>query len=273
MIITDTGGHITYVNRAYRERTGLSEEQLRGSRPRILRTEPDRPRGGSSVWETLKAGDTAVRTDRKQDRQGRWLDIEQRVAPVAAGGGETARFVIIGRGISERVQAEEALTELATTDRLTGLNNRLRFEELLGAELERFHRHGHTFSLALFDIDDFKLINDNHGHETGDNVLRELGELLANHTRSEDVVGRWGGEEFTLLLPDTSHAAARQAAQKLAELAASHAFTSSHGITLSCGVTDVASNDSIKALLRRADRALYRAKENGKNQVDVELAN
>ena len=269
--ITDSGGRITYVNRAYRERTGLSEEQVKGSLPRVLRTETADLKNDPGVWDALNAGETVVRTVRKQNQHGHWLDIEQRVAPVAAPDGGTTQLVIIGRDISDRVAAEEALTRLATTDRLTGLNNRLRFEELLDVELERCRRGGAPFSLALFDIDDFKPINDEHGHETGDEVLRAIGRLLADNTRASDTVGRWGGEEFTLLLPDTPHAVARQAAQKLVELTATHAFALPRGITLSCGVTEVADNDSIKALLPRADRALYRAKENGKNQVEVEL--
>ena len=271
VIITDASGLITYVNRAYRERTGLSEEQVRGSLPRVLQADSGVVRDDAGVWEALMAGEAVVHTVRKQDYRGNWLDIEQRFAPVAGVTGGTAQFVITGRDVSDRVAAEEALTRLATTDRLTDLNNRLRFEELLDAELERVHRGGPPFSLALMDIDDFKQINDAHGHEAGDDVLRQLGQLLSHSTRAGDTVGRWGGEEFTLLMPDTLAADARSGALKLSRLVATHSFALPRGITLSCGITEVADNDSIRALMRRADRALYRAKENGKNQVDVEL--
>ncbi|QIT54308.1 GGDEF domain-containing protein [Aquisalimonas sp. 2447] len=102
-------------------------------------------------------------------------------------------------------------------------------------------------------------------------MLRQLGQLLSHSSRAGDTVGRWGGEEFTLLMPDTLAADARSGALALSRLVATHSFALPRGITLSCGITEVADNDSIRALMRRADRALYRAKENGKNQVDVEL--
>jgi len=165
----------------------------------------------------------------------------------------------------------ERLEELASLDALTGLPNRRtifgRFEE----ELERARRHRHPIALIIMDLDHFKRINDNYGHAAGDEVLRVLGRLLTETARSADVIGRYGGEEFALCLPETTPKAAMQFSERLRKrietLRVSTGevevrVTSSFGV---CGKNRVG-NEELRELLSRADTALYRAKHLGRNR-------
>jgi diguanylate cyclase (GGDEF)-like protein len=159
------------------------------------------------------------------------------------------------------------------TDDLTNLANRRAFTEAAAAELVRARRSGRPLAVALVDIDDFKRVNDTFGHSTGDRILCGLADVLREHFREIDLPARLGGDEFAVLLPDTDVAGSREAAERFVTAVADREFgdgrTSPHGITASAGVA-AAANLEIGVLLEAADRALYRAKEHGKNQVQVE---
>ncbi|MFP4606232.1 diguanylate cyclase [Thiohalospira sp.] len=155
----------------------------------------------------------------------------------------------------------------ANHDYLTGLDNRLKFEEFLEAETERAERYGDPFSLILCDIDHFKWVNDTYGHNVGDEVLVELARRFTTAVRRVDRVARWGGEEFAILLPDTGLAAAEDLAERLRRVVAESPFPTVGSVTMSFGVTARRSGDSQQRLLLRADQALYQAKEEGRNRV------
>ncbi|MFW6434741.1 MAG: diguanylate cyclase [Halovenus sp.] len=127
--------------------------------------------------------------------------------------------------------------------------------------------HDSPLALVMFDLDHFKAINDAHGHETGDEVLRALAGLVQANVRNADTVARWGGEEFMILLPETGLAAAGQLAEKLRECVEAHRFPEGIPVTASFGVGALYAGDTRKALLRRVDDALYRAKHGGRNRV------
>lgn len=172
----------------------------------------------------------------------------------------------------EHHQADEELERQAHTDFLTELANRRYFMELAEAELARALRYHQSFALIMFDIDHFKKVNDNHGHKTGDMVLQKLATILLHTLRAVDISGRLGGEEFAIILPETSAAEAWEAAERLRLAVADTGMQSEAGaflrITISIGVAilgDVAVD--IETLLKRADEALYVAKNNGRNQV------
>jgi len=171
--------------------------------------------------------------------------------------------------ISERKKLEEELARLATTDSLTGLCNRHRFNELLEQEVARARRYHAPLSLIMFDLDYFKNINDTYGHAVGDQVLRSVAEVLRKNVRDTDWVGRWGGEEFMVLCPEATEQDAMLIAEKLRRLVEGHAFETVKMITVSCGVTRFKAHDSVDAFVSRADDGLYRAKEKGRNIVEV----
>jgi diguanylate cyclase (GGDEF)-like protein len=173
---------------------------------------------------------------------------------------------------AELEEANRRLAEMSLTDELTGLPNRRGFLEAAGLELHHAERNDRSLAIVLADVDRFKTINDTHGHATGDEVLREVAILLREALREQDLVARWGGEEFILLLPDTD----RQGAVYVADLARrafeAHTFTRggvSLSASLSLGVAEHRPGARLDATLVEADRALYRAKEAGRNRVET----
>ncbi|WP_168735257.1 GGDEF domain-containing protein [Pseudothauera rhizosphaerae] len=184
------------------------------------------------------------------------------------------------RRVAERTAALELanarLMELATRDGLTGLHNRRHFFELAERELARARRNGLQLSIVMLDLDYFKLINDSYGHAAGDHALREVAGLFALVLRETDIVGRYGGEEFAMLLPDTSREEARQVAERLRAVVAGH-VVDWRGEPIHCsaslGVAHVDGGDvpTLDALLERADGALLRAKNGGRNRLVMSI--
>ncbi|MCU0292225.1 MAG: GGDEF domain-containing protein [Thermoanaerobaculaceae bacterium] len=161
--------------------------------------------------------------------------------------------------------------ELSRTDELTGLLNRRAVLEILTLEQARCERSGESFALVLADVDDFKRCNDQWGHACGDQVLRELARMIRSAVRATDTVGRWGGEEFLLVLPATDEDGASEVAEKIRALVASSPIVwegQEVSLTLTLGVTATGSGD-IETALRRADEALYAGKRNGKNRTEL----
>ncbi len=171
---------------------------------------------------------------------------------------------------AELRQAHQALAKIAITDRLTGLLNRLGLEEAFASEIARAERYGNPMTVILTDIDKFKSVNDSHGHQVGDTVLQEFAAILVREARGTDVVGRWGGEEFIILCPETDVEAASLVAERMRASVAAHAFSVVGGKTSSFGIAAFHGGDTETALVKRADDALYRAKEGGRNRVDRE---
>jgi len=164
----------------------------------------------------------------------------------------------------------EKLTRLSTQDSLTGLKNRRYFTQRAKAEWQEFQRHGHTFSLLLLDIDYFKRINDEYGHQTGDSVLVKIAKILQSSLRESDVIARWGGEEFLILLPSLKEQEAYWVAEKLRKAVASLVIDSPPyqlNVTITCGVADIKNYDSIEACIHAVDKKLYKGKEAGRNAV------
>ncbi len=168
--------------------------------------------------------------------------------------------------LMQRANAE--LAEAASTDRLTGLANRRRMEQTAEVELSRARRHHYPLSVVLFDVDWFKAVNDRHGHDAGDDVLREVASRLQGEVRKSDLLARWGGEEFLLLAPSTALAEALALAEKMRQLIAQQPFGRAGALSASFGVAQFDGSEGFSALVARADRALYRAKDGGRNRVE-----
>lgn len=178
------------------------------------------------------------------------------------------RTVAVVRVEHHAAQQHVALMQaLASTDVLTALPNRRAMIDHLHAALSLAQRHGQAVSVALFDVDHFKLINDRHGHGAGDAALVAVGQLLSSPLRGSDRVGRWGGEEFLLVAPGTGAAAALELADRLRQHVAAHAFGHGDPVTTSVGVAEYLPGDDADSLLQRADRAMYRAKGDGRNRT------
>lgn len=160
------------------------------------------------------------------------------------------------------------LEKASITDALTGLFNRRRLDQTFDHELGRACRYGHPLSLILIDLDRFKAVNDTHGHQMGDQVLQDVSAILRHGIRSADTVGRWGGEEFLIICPETDLDGAMAVAEKLRATVAAAAWPPTTPITSSFGIAQFNTGDSMKDLVARADAALYRAKTFGRNRVE-----
>jgi len=163
------------------------------------------------------------------------------------------------------------LTLLSTTDSLTHIYNRLKFDEELQKSINYCSRYNTNLSLILFDIDDFKTINDSYGHLTGDNVLIDLSTMVKNLIRKTDTFARWGGEEFVILLPNTGLNRAREVAQKIKAKIDNYSFNNIMHITCSFGVTSYCGEEDLRSLIHRIDKLLYEAKKAGKNTIVSDL--
>ncbi|MBU1701699.1 MAG: sensor domain-containing diguanylate cyclase [Candidatus Eisenbacteria bacterium] len=170
--------------------------------------------------------------------------------------------------VIQRFLMFEELNRLAITDDLTSLNNRRYFIRRLNEETNRSQRYEQPFSLMFIDIDNFKSLNDTHGHQMGDRVLKELAKLLKGWARNSDLVARYGGDEFVVLLPMTDVRSAFNAAERLRVQVADHTFSRRKKISVSMGIAGFPqAGDQAVTILNKADRALYEAKATGRNKV------
>lgn len=169
--------------------------------------------------------------------------------------------------IRKRRKAEKALQDFASRDSLTSIFNRGKIDFLIKEEILKTKNQEDTFAIIFFDIDDFKLINDDFGHIKGDEVLIEISKIISKNIRNTDVLGRWGGEEFIILLPKTTSNKAFILADSLRQLVSQYDFGIKRKITISLGITQYSKKDTRVDLIHRADKAMYLVKETGKNAV------
>jgi diguanylate cyclase (GGDEF)-like protein len=161
------------------------------------------------------------------------------------------------------------LRDLSFKDEVTDLYNRRFFFIRLEEEISRFHRYGHPLSVVLVDLDGFKAVNDELGHAAGDDTLRAVAQLMAQQSRADNIIVRYGGDEFAILLVETPKSGASYYAERIRQALADCPFSHSRQITASFGIVSLPEDDlaSSEALIRAADEALYAAKRDGKNSV------
>jgi len=199
-------------------------------------------------------------------------DLESRVATRTKELNQTVQE--LEREIDARKRAEAELQRLAITDPLTNAYNRRYFFEVTAQELERSRRHTSNLSIAMLDLDHFKDINDNYGHVVGDQALRTMADCFRSNLRQTDILGRYGGDEFAVLMPETGQAKAQKMAERLrkrliSSLRKTNLFSAP--LTVSVGIYAYSSGSeiSVEEFVDRADQALYHAKEAGRNRVVV----
>lgn len=253
---------------------------------------------GADEWAASRAihyGETSIDEEIEiQCFDGTRKIILNSAVPLRSADGRITGAIIVNQDVTERFAAQKELQrakealeqvnmelqdalsrehQLARTDVLTGARNRRDFFEIALHQFGVAKRYGSEISLILFDIDHFKRVNDRHGHETGDEVLRRVARLAQTGIREADLLARYGGEEFIVLLPNSSTALAALVAERIRD-AIERAFAPGQGsigpLTISAGVAGcVPRDESLDDLIRAADQALYRAKESGRNRVEV----
>ena len=275
VVVIDQRGHVEIINPAAERLLGYEANELLGRNIKIIVPEPHRSRHDDYLRRYLETGrrnilggsleTTAVRKD------GSEIPIYLSVTSFTIAG--ERRFAGILHDISDQKNLEEELRRQANTDPLTGLLNRRCFTDHNRREMERNRRYGAALSLVLIDIDHFKKVNDTYGHGAGDDVIRGVAAACMAELRDTDFMGRIGGEEFAVLLPDSDLEAAGILAERLRARVAEVSFATGVGpvdVTVSVGVTEVdEAVDDVRSLTHRADVALYRAKEEGRNRVVV----
>lgn len=166
-------------------------------------------------------------------------------------------------------EKNKELERLSVTDKLTGLYNRIKLDDSLSIAKERVARYDENFGVVIIDIDFFKIVNDTHGHQVGDLILVEFAQILTKSVRKTDILGRWGGEEFMIVSPQTSLENIILLAQKIRKTIESFDFSIVKHKTASFGVSTYQKSETLETMIDRADQALYLAKEKGRNRVET----
>ncbi|MCK9387174.1 MAG: diguanylate cyclase [Sulfuritalea sp.] len=267
--ITDDQGVIEYVNPAFTAQTGYTAQEAIGSTPRVLKSGRQDDLFYRRMWTTILAGAPWRGELVNRCKDGSLYCDLMTISPVKNAEGRVVRFIAIHHDITQRKRMEEDLAELAHFDRLTGLPNRALFFDRVERAITEARREQNGFTVLYLDLDGFKAVNDQHGHETGDALLREVAKRLGSCVRESDTVGRIGGDEFAVLLRTVNRlegaaAVAQKIIEALATPVALEGYTCRVGASVGIGLhPDDGVN--VEALLRNADFAMYEAKRRGKN--------
>lgn len=273
IMVTDRHGLITSINRAFRDIAGYEDSEVLGRTSKLLKSGIHTPQFYARMWQTLNNQGTWRGEIWNRRKNGeifpQWLIINA----IRDRAGTVTHYVATYSDISRVKEAEEKIHYMATHDNLTGLPNRTHFNEHLRHTLERARRGNFRIAIAFFDLDHFKVINDNLGHQIGDQYLLEISRRLREITRQQDLLARWGGDEFVLAVEDIRTA---QQVEEIAErlmraLEAPFATTGydiqpSASIGIACFPDDA---DNLSDLIKCADAAMYRAKESGRARYVV----
>lgn len=267
------GPRIIYVNPAFEKRMGYENNEVLGASPDILNGRGTDRQTRYRIRKAMAEG-KGIRTELlkySKDERGYWVDVN--IIPLKDDSGQVTHFASIDRDLTRYKRMERQLINLALFDSLTGALSRPAYMEQSEKELSRAQRYHRPLSVMMIDIDHFKRINDTYGHAAGDQVLQIFVEAIQEVIRSTDFLGRVGGEEFALLLPDTPLKSALHLAERIRERITKYPYLAGEmlvEVTASLGVTELQKSDrDIKTLLKRADEALYEAKASGRNRVNM----
>lgn len=270
MLVLDLEGRIAAINHRGSELLGLSQDELVGKNWFHHFLPEEEKEKADQVFQSLQEEGDGVAEHMENEvvtATGEQRLIAFRNAVLRNPDGELEGILSSGYDVTDQRALEAKLDWQAHHDPLTGVYNRRRAETLMDAEIRRSRRYDHSFSLILFDIDHFKEVNDQFGHEVGDRILRELTRLVSNRLRDVDMLARWGGEEFLILLPETGKAGAQKIAEDLRSCVAGASFSQVPEVTISLGTAELEAKDSGSTLTKKVDDALYAAKNGGRNQV------
>ncbi len=266
-------GSITYVSPAVQRVRGFTPEEAMAQPLEEIHPPESAAKVGSyfaDLFAAIESG-TEVQMYRGEHeyyrKDGSIMTGELQVIPHVDSDGNVVEILGVTRDISQRKMFEAELTRLAVTDPLTGLWNRRHTTELLSADIAQAGRSGQALTLLMVDVDHFKSINDTHGHQIGDRVLIEVANRLREQVRTTDVVARWGGEEFVILLRYCGLSDAVAIAEKLRHRIADVPFERLCSVSVSIGAAELLPGEDLPSWVARADAALYQAKRSGRNTV------
>jgi diguanylate cyclase (GGDEF)-like protein/PAS domain S-box-containing protein len=284
---TNPKGIITYVNDKFCEISGYSRAELIGKPHNIVRHPTMQSAVFKELWDTIKEKKPWRGMVVNMKKDGRRYVVDSTIVPILDIDGDVVEYIAIRHDVTEFEQTKEQLSTLnramkhkvdelysmtqvleeqASIDVLTSTFNRAKFEEFFDLEFQKAKMQRNHLSIILLDIDKFKSVNDTFGHDVGDIILKEIAKMIAKNIRSSDTLARWGGEEFAILLPGTQLDKAKMVAANLQQSISEHKFESVDiQITASFGVALCTESDNKEELFKRADKALYKAKNGGRN--------
>lgn len=268
VVITDTNGNIQYVNQKFTQLTGYTSAEIIGKNPRTLKSNKMPPEGYKELWRTITSGREWSGEIINKKKNGEFYWEKTLIGPIKNSEGIITHFVSVKEDVTERKMMEAELKILSTTDKLTQAYNRTKFDEIILKEFAFSRRYNKPLSLVMIDIDHFKGINDNFGHNTGDYVLKTVSGIIKDTIRETDYLVRWGGEEFLVVATNMRLEEARELSERIRNEIEKYAFDQGT-VTASLGITQYKTGDTVHTLLQRADAALYLAKNNGRNRSEL----
>ena len=260
---TDLEGNITDVSEAFCRISGYTKEELIGQPHSIVKHTDTDPIVYKELWDTITEDKKWVGEVKNKKKNGEEYWVLAHIDPIFADNGKKIGYTSIRQEITDKKRVEK----LSVTDKLTQLYNRVKLDEIFTIEIAKFRRYNTSFSMILLDIDHFKEVNDTHGHNVGDTILREIANILKSSVRVEDVVGRWGGEEFIILTNNYSIEGLLSLAEKVRKNIENYDFTVVGKKTASFGISTLTEEDTQESMVARADKSLYHAKKTGRNKV------
>lgn len=277
VVIVDSTHRIVLFNHGAELMFGYPEKETRGERLDLLMPERFQLQN-EAMLEEIGAETSGKISQQRRTRQlhcrrkdGNEFTASAQILRLTHAG--AVYYAAIFRDISQSKKTEEELLRLAATDPLTGAYNRREFSLMVEREALRSHRYHHALSLIMFDLDLFKKLNDSYGHSAGDKALQRFTTLCTNTLRNVDIFGRWGGEEFVALLPETDIEGASIIAERLRKIVGESVLTyNEHKIsfTVSIGIAQFKDGETtIEGPLSRADSAVYDAKKAGRNRISA----
>ena len=262
LCVADTDGNFLKVNKRFEEVLGYKTAELEGKGFLSFVHEDDLQSTVDAFSKLMEKKSVSGFTNRYRCKDGSFRHIEWNTQP------STGKFIYASaRDVTDKRLKEEQLREIAIRDELTGLFNRYFFETVINREMDRSDRYDEPLSMLLLDLDYFKIVNDTWGHPAGDELLKQTARIIEKNIRESDILVRFGGEEFVVLMPQTAKEGALAVAEKIrhAKEQSNHPLTGVQ--TASIGVAERMKSESFKHWYRRTDAALYRAKEGGRNQA------
>jgi diguanylate cyclase (GGDEF)-like protein/PAS domain S-box-containing protein len=269
LLITDKEAVIIDINNSVTEKMGYTRKELIGQAVNIFKSGKHGRKFYKRLWDTVLSGEKYQNVIVNKTKEGKLIYLETTITPVFNDEGEIESFVSTAKDITRDVKMKKRLQKLATLDALTRIQNRYAINQEIDNEIKLAKRDKKPFALLMVDIDFFKLINDTHGHHVGDLVLQETAILMKNSIRDVDKIGRWGGEEFIIILHDISANEAVKKAEEIRMLIKDNLIANSYHITVSIGIRAYHKRDTKAMLLQQADEALYLAKTKGRNRVVI----
>ncbi len=260
---TDINGIITYVNEKFCDISEYSKEELVGNSHSIINNPTADRQIFNKLWDTIRSKKSYKGTLKNFSKSGKIYYVDNTIVPFLDKNGEILEYM----GISYDVTSHVRSLHYAYTDKLTQLQNRNKFEEVFEYEVKQSKRYGQPITLAILDIDHFKIINDTHGHLVGDEVLVMMASAVNKHVRETDLFARWGGEEFVLLFNNTNLEKSKKVVENFRKIIESLVYPKGQRITASFGVSELKHDDTLESILERTDKALYYAKNAGRNCI------